>query len=798
MKKLNSLYFTVSVYALAVIAVLFLFGFLCFNFPAVWETTVSLFRKIAPILYGIVFALLLLPLAKIVEKFFLWVFRKKKRREKLARVFSILVTYILVVAFLFVLILSVVPSFTGFSGNVQNITVEAIPTVRPLLADDMLLYVSDVANVGGITGINNGMIRQCYATESISVTGISTISAGGITGFNSGQIYESFAVDDVSVRSNKAAYSGGLIGQADPNLDTDSLRNNFRYSGQLIAAEGASKYERADGELVILSELQKRTFLEAALNWQFYDPQSDMGAWVENENSLPTLHTAKQENATLSAWNGTLLRFSDNAGTEEDPILIRSASELAYLADFVNGGNDTEGVYFRLTCDISLENREWTPIGNVEGRAFRGVFLGDGHTVSGLSAPKESRAFGLFGYSDGLIADLHISGLNISIAQGSSLLIGGLAAVNNGTVENCHAVGQMHTVAFLSDVTAGTLIGRNNGYVTRSSALGFATAISGTATVGGLVGENTSDGLISSSYAYRESENNPFFSFLGSSLSSLIASTIFSTETLAMFATQLTGNLVSVASTFVVEIANFFLGLIISIYLLIDGKKISNILGKILCSIFKRSTASTVSLTTKHLYINVCEFISARVFMSFLAGVAAFVYGWLFDLPMFSILALFLMVAHIFPIIGPILSVAVFVSLVLLLRGPTTAFLALVLFLGAEIVLGRIVAPMLLRKHLRPNFGAKTAVVLVGSGLFGVTGNLIAIPVFAALRLNWNHFLQSVLRKKGLPVTADEYAHADLTKEPFASETEPDTSETSVEIPSDGQQPEAPAPESEE
>ena len=50
MKKLNSLYFTISVYALAVIAVLSLFGFLCFNFPAVWETTVSLFRKIAPIL----------------------------------------------------------------------------------------------------------------------------------------------------------------------------------------------------------------------------------------------------------------------------------------------------------------------------------------------------------------------------------------------------------------------------------------------------------------------------------------------------------------------------------------------------------------------------------------------------------------------------------------------------------------------------------------------------------------------------------------------------------------------------
>ena len=205
MKKLNSLYFTVSVYVLSVIAVLFLFGFLCFNFPAVWETTLSLIRKISPIIYGIVFALLLLPLAKLIEKGFLWIFRKKKRREALAKIFAIVITYILVVAFIFILVLSVIPSFTGFANNVQSIMVEAVPTVRPWLADDVLLYVSDSASIGGITGINYGVIRQCYANESISATGISTVIAGGISGFNSGQISQSFATDDVSVRSNQAA-----------------------------------------------------------------------------------------------------------------------------------------------------------------------------------------------------------------------------------------------------------------------------------------------------------------------------------------------------------------------------------------------------------------------------------------------------------------------------------------------------------------------------------------------------------------------------------------------------------------
>jgi hypothetical protein len=69
--------------------------------------------------------------------------------------------------------------------------------------------------------------------------------------------------------------------------------------------------------------------------------------------------------------------------------------------------------------------------------------------------------------------------------------------------------------------------------------------------------------------------------------------------------------------------------------------------------------------------------------------------------------------------------------------------------------------------------------------------------VFAALRLNWNHLLQSVLRKKGLPVTADEYANADLSKAPFSSDEAPDVSKSEEEDSSDGQEPDTPVAPSE-
>lgn len=109
--------------------------------------------------------------------------------------------------------------------------------------------------------------------------------------------------------------------------------------------------------------------------------------------------------ATTSTWDGVAVSSSlSGTGTEDDPYLISSAADLAYLAKAVNDGTlDTDGKYFKQTVDINLADKPWTPIGNAnktvgEGetagtKGFSGIYDGNWKTISGLKVTDACAAF---------------------------------------------------------------------------------------------------------------------------------------------------------------------------------------------------------------------------------------------------------------------------------------------------------------------------------------------------------------------------------------------------------------------
>ena len=149
----------------------------------------------------------------------------------------------------------------------------------------------------------------------------------------------------------------------------------------------------------------------------------------------------------------------DGEGTAASPYLIDSADKLATLRDEVNGGEAYEGVYFKLTSDITLSG-EWAPIGNgsrsskvYTGNAFKGVFDGGDNTISGLtiaSATGNDAAIGLFGVVDGgtvknLNLEVNINVPNNNLAGGAiGMMLNGATADNitvNGAIVGNDGVG---------------------------------------------------------------------------------------------------------------------------------------------------------------------------------------------------------------------------------------------------------------------------------------------------------------------------------------------------------------------
>ena len=124
--------------------------------------------------------------------------------------------------------------------------------------------------------------------------------------------------------------------------------------------------------------------------------------------------------------------YAGGTGTADDPYQIATPEQLAKLAADTNsavGGRVPEGTdYFRLTADIDLSGKLWTPIGAHMGgnsmAAFYGHFDGNGKVISNMTVDMRGRAVseitpsGLFGaivanHTDYTVQNLTISGAKV-------------------------------------------------------------------------------------------------------------------------------------------------------------------------------------------------------------------------------------------------------------------------------------------------------------------------------------------------------------------------------------------------
>ena len=68
--------------------------------------------------------------------------------------------------------------------------------------------------------------------------------------------------------------------------------------------------------------------------------------------------------AQTDDWDGSAEIWTQGAGTESNPYLIESAENLAWISEMVNNGVTTyEGVCFKLTTNLDMQNIAWVPIG---------------------------------------------------------------------------------------------------------------------------------------------------------------------------------------------------------------------------------------------------------------------------------------------------------------------------------------------------------------------------------------------------------------------------------------------------
>ena len=274
-----------------------------------------------------------------------------------------------------------------------------------------------------------------------------------------------------------------------------------------------------------------------------YQVSSDNGStWVnansDTEHTFTGLNQAQFytfvvrvvfEGGTGTATTGLermLFPFQSGTGTENDPYVIVSSTQLMSLATLVNTVNNYSlNKYFELGANIDLHGNEWEPIGYINndsyyGRMFQGNFDGKGFSVSNFiitvnnHVNSEGVNTGLFGFtrnatiSNVTVTDFEIS---ITISSDANLSVGGVVGSSaNSSIINCFAFSGEIILAHNASqgsIIAGGLVGHDvyNSLITNcGAAVNINVKKSSSSSgcyIGGLVGSSSSAQTMENCYA---------------------------------------------------------------------------------------------------------------------------------------------------------------------------------------------------------------------------------------------------------------------------------------------------------
>ena len=239
----------------------------------------------------------------------------------------------------------------------------------------------------------------------------------------------------------------------------------------------------------------------------------------ENKNGQPTedenngeddISLLNDENGT-DVWVGTTDTSWYENNKDAAEFSIGTAAELAGLAALVNGtAKDADskqiaavnfsGKTIKLTADIDLNSKEWTPIGT-QGNPFKGVFDGGQHSVANLKLENTddsgSAMIGLFGnINSGTVSNLTVSG---EVSEGGIACDGGITGnAASATIVNCiSSVKIIDTMGSYIGGIAGNISGnttiKNCSYTGEMSGVDYTCA-------GGIVGQIEGSGKVQNSY----------------------------------------------------------------------------------------------------------------------------------------------------------------------------------------------------------------------------------------------------------------------------------------------------------
>ena len=201
------------------------------------------------------------------------------------------------------------------------------------------------------------------------------------------------------------------------------------------------------------------------------------------------------------------------------------------------------------------------------------------------------------------------------------------------------------------------------------------------------------------------------------------------------------------SSSVLTSLYNIFMGLVISIYMIIDGKKLKNSIKRIIYAVSPIEKAPAICKTISKCNHIFNGFLFGKAVDSLIIGILCFIAMSILQLPYSLLLSVIVGITNMTPYFGPIIG-AIPGFVIYLFIDPKLSLIFAIMILILQQFDGLYLGPKILGdltgiKPLWVIFG-----ILIGGAYFGAIGMFLGVPTVAVIMYLADLFIESKLKKK--------------------------------------------------
>jgi len=200
-------------------------------------------------------------------------------------------------------------------------------------------------------------------------------------------------------------------------------------------------------------------------------------------------------------------------------------------------------------------------------------------------------------------------------------------------------------------------------------------------------------------------------------------------------------NVTNFISSFASAASTVFFGAIFSIYFLIDGDRITAYWGRVIERLFRPHTRAVWSDLLKDLDTCFSGYIRGQSLDAILVGVTVSLAFSIMHMPYAVIIGLIAGIGNLIPYVGPTLGYISVIFVNILNWNPLMMVMGLVVLQVIMMVDGNIINPKLLANSISVHPLLVIASLLAGGAIGGLLGMLLAVPVGAFIKLQFEKWI---------------------------------------------------------